>query len=951
MHDTISADTAHDPDILMSDENDLDILMSNENDPNTPMSNENDTGFTIAGDKDLSESEDSESDRDSECSEESQESDEGLLQFPQEFELNTGDNEDSDSHSDMDSSSSDEDPLDDLDEGLTLPKSLLSLRRDLLGDYKPTMNPPSVGFVKPTLTKSEELSLKHYIAWKSSNGTVKAYKKHAYVLQDGSGVEILSLHSVRKLSQTLTGLNACQVDICPNSCIAYIGKYEMMVSCPYVKDHKTCGLPRYQSKKNPSSRDKPQAQMMYLPVMATIKAMFANEETAQLMRHRDKCLQQALHVTAEALRQYSDFGNSKVHMHHYNKMGLFEDPRHVALAISTDGAQLTMKKQSDTWMLIIILLNLCAEIRIKFGNVFVAFSTPGPLPPGDLESFFWILFQEMAMASEGIWTWDAVDSSYFLNKAYICMALGDMLGSAKLNGMAGHSAIYGDRFTMVKGARTSLKKGSKAQYYPISPPENAKYNPERPNSYNLDSLPLRQEHSYWSVIAKLESAPSKAISKSITKSTGVSRLPLCAASPAFTHPTFFPLDPFHLLYENNTAFIWDLWTTLSEPGERVHLSTNKARAFGQLVSKAMSTLPPSFCGPVRDIFLKRQSQYKIYEWMALVHWYIIPIGIELEFDPGVLQNYSYFVEAVEFAMTIKARSLVEVEKLHTIVKKFLLGFEKLYIGDDPKKISRARLCVFQLIHLPRHIEWFGSVRLGSQATVERAIGTMGHQIRSKKAPFANLANNIYERELIKLLLLYYPSLDHHSRFKVPGKTKLIKKTRISNLERKPGNVLYQCLEAICHWLKIPFSFDLQVERYGKFSLPIGHVLASKISESQKRSSARSSRYFMANEVGRMVYGEAIAFFEVAEVSQTLVVYHPIVQVKIVLGVLRGNFSKNMEVLPVTSLCDLTGIWSYDNDRVYILRKHPALDMLNEEEKGNKGDDDNDDEIEEEEINE
>jgi hypothetical protein len=68
----------------------------------------------------------------------------------------------------------------------------------------------------------------------------------------------------------------------------------------------------------------------------------------------------------------------------------------------------------------------------------------------------------------------------------------------------------------------------------------------------------------------------------------------------------------------------------------------------------MSTLPPAFYGPVRDPYLKHQSQYKIYEWMALVHWYIIPIGLEL--DSTVLQNYSHFVEAIEFAMTVKARN-------------------------------------------------------------------------------------------------------------------------------------------------------------------------------------------------------------------------------------------------------------------------------------------------------
>ncbi|EGO05111.1 hypothetical protein SERLA73DRAFT_44201 [Serpula lacrymans var. lacrymans S7.3] len=58
--------------------------------------------------------------------------------------------------------------------------------------------------------------------------------------------------------------------------------------------------------------------------------------------------------------------------------------------------------------------------------------------------------------------WDAIDFSYFINCMYMTMILGDMLGSAKLNGMAGHTANYGDRFVLVKGARSSLEKGAKA---------------------------------------------------------------------------------------------------------------------------------------------------------------------------------------------------------------------------------------------------------------------------------------------------------------------------------------------------------------------------------------------------------------------------------------------------------------------------------------------------------
>ena len=198
--------------------------------------------------------------------------------------------------------------------------------------------------------------------------------------------------------------------------------------------------------------------------------------------------------------------------------------------------------------------------------------------------------------------------------------------------------------------------------------------------------------------------------------------------------------------------------TQSTSKELIHVSGDKAKRFGQLVSEAMSTLPPSFCGPVRDPYLKRQSQYKIYEWMALVHWFIIPIGLELGLNPTVLENFSQFVGTVEFAMTIQPRNQEDLKQLHSLVKGFLQGFEKIYIGADPEKISRARLCVFQLIHVSRHIEWNGSIRIGSQATVERAIGEAGHKVRSKKEPFANLANIIYERELVKLLLLYYPSL-------------------------------------------------------------------------------------------------------------------------------------------------------------------------------------------------
>ena len=172
-----------------------------------------------------------------------------------------------------------------------------------------------------------------------------------------------------------------------------------------------------------------------------------------------------------------------------------------------------------------------------------------------------------------------------------------MLGSVKSNGMAGHSAIYGDWFIVVQGACSSLAKGAKAQYYPISPLKIKKYNLDRSEAYDLTNFPMRTGTLYWEKINKLEAAPSKTTRAAITRSTGVSQLQICAAHKAFLHQTYFPLDPFHLFYENNMAFIWDSWAIFSSKTEMIHLPTNKPRKFGSLVAKGYGISPTCFLWP------------------------------------------------------------------------------------------------------------------------------------------------------------------------------------------------------------------------------------------------------------------------------------------------------------------------------------------------------------------
>ena len=135
--------------------------------------------------------------------------------------------------------------------------------------------------------------------------------------------------------------------------------------------------------------------------------------------------------------------------------------------------------------------------------------------------------------------------------------------------------------------------------------------------------------------------------------------------------------------------------------------------------------------------------------------------------------------------------------------------------------------------------------------MEQSIGEMGHKIRSKKAPFANLANIIFERELVKILLLYLPALDINANALKKSGTgkksdrKLIQKRKFTKREIRNGQVICE-LTAIDAWLKEANIKEdiLAKERYGKLRLANGRILGSRLSTSEvDNSSTRMQKWF------------------------------------------------------------------------------------------------------------
>jgi hypothetical protein len=117
----------------------------------------------------------------------------------------------------------------------------------------------------------------------------------------------------------------------------------------------------------------------------------------------------------------------------------------------------------------------------------------------------------------------------------------------------------------------------------------------------------------------------------------------------------------------------------------------------------------------------------------------------------------------------------------------------------------------------------------SQATVERAIGEIGHKVRSKKAPFANIATMLFERANNKVLTLHYPLIS------VPAKEKrkrehLYQSLPIKKLEIESSSEYYDHLAAICDYLEVTLDLDLVIQRWGKCVIPGEITLRSRISE-------------------------------------------------------------------------------------------------------------------------
>ncbi|KAE8207075.1 hypothetical protein CF319_g9624, partial [Tilletia indica] len=334
--------------------------------------------------------------------------------------------------------------------------------------------------------------------------------------------------------------------------MAFVGPNAHLRRCNSIRKGVRCRRERYDAK------GKPLRQYTTLPVLPRVRASFAAGKGSTHLHQTAELADQQWDTDAQ---RFKDWGWGAVHRN-FRENGMFMDDRHDAFLLSVDGAQMVdnKRKSSNGWIVLLSSFNTPQLARFKRDEAFIATVIPGPNNPVNIDSFLWPVFEEFARAAKGFWIWDAARAEWFLWRAWIIAAAADQQGSSKISKMTGPTGYSGCRTCHM--VANYAYPGQTVGHFPLKTirngdPERAK---ERLIEYDPYDLPMRSDDTYEEDLQELGAGRRLADRRETKKLTGVGGRPLLSFSPAFTIPTFFPPDVFHLFGSNVPSLLWKTLT-------------------------------------------------------------------------------------------------------------------------------------------------------------------------------------------------------------------------------------------------------------------------------------------------------------------------------------------------------------------------------------------------------
>lgn len=274
--------------------------------------------------------------------------------------------------------------------------------------------------VKKILTNINPEDLQKWIDWVLTIDGITRTKQSEIVqfANKHYGILFPSTYGITKRLKEITKLEYQFYDVCPNSCMAYTGKYKDLDRCTQkikLPKGKTrpCEEARYHAKIRPDGTRRPRKQMLYISILARLNNQFRNRSQAETMttyrasfdnRKGDDCQDDVFAGDLYQKYHRGDLGLFKRYvcsgLMSLNSTDLFT-PTDVAGQTFMDGANVTNIGTHEITPFLIANLNLPPEIRYLLANIMCVFLIPGPRKYGLLDSFFLSICPGMQDTSKG----------------------------------------------------------------------------------------------------------------------------------------------------------------------------------------------------------------------------------------------------------------------------------------------------------------------------------------------------------------------------------------------------------------------------------------------------------------------------------------------------------------------------------------------------------------------
>jgi hypothetical protein len=612
------------------------------------------------------------------------------------------------------------------------------------------------------ITNDELAFLRHFALKIESHMTDETFAKLPFAFPEAN---ISSWKITRARAEFLVAFKPMLHDCCINSCCCYAGPHATAVSCPY------CQEPHY------NAAGRPRKRFTYVPIIPRLTAYYRNKSFVELLSYRANFTHEP-NIVKDVMdgQNYTRLCQEYVTIEEKRRpYKFFEDPRDIALGLSTDGFAPFRRRKKTCWPLLLYNYNLPPEIRFHLEYVLCLGVIPGPNKPKDFDSFLFPAVEELLQLAFGVRAFDVAQSELFALRAYLILVFGDIPAMSMVMCIKGHNGFCPCRMCHIKGLRIPNSCAT-THYVPLdqSRHPDVQHNNAAIQKYDPSQLPLRTHADYIEQGRQVQFASNDTEFKKLSKQFGVKGVSILMHIPSIYYPSSFPYDFMHLVYEGVIKNLVMLWTGnfkgLDEGNGSYELSPKVWEAIGRATAASGSTIPLSFgARPPNVADDKSATTADTWSFWML---YLGPVLLSRRFKNEVY--FKHFVELVTLIQTCLQFEITkdEILTLRAGFEKWVEKYERyvshiyysntlklwqgrLYYQYSPSRLSACPITIHALLHIADSIQDAGPVWTYWTFPTERYCGRLQSAIRSRRYPFANIDNYVVATAQLSQIKIRY----------------------------------------------------------------------------------------------------------------------------------------------------------------------------------------------------